>query len=36
MSKEVIVYLDEYKYSGDGNYDIMYLDFVQHQIMRDI
>lgn len=27
MSKEIIVYLDEYKYSGDGNYDIMYLDF---------
>lgn len=27
MPKEIIVYLDEYKYSGDGNYDIMYLDF---------
>lgn len=24
---EIIVYLDDYKYSGDGNYDIMYLDF---------
>ena len=24
---EVIVYLDDYKYSGDGNYDTMYLDF---------
>ena len=24
---EIIVYLDEYKYDGDGKYDIMYLDF---------
>ena len=24
---EIIVYLDDYKYSGDGKYDIMYLDF---------
>lgn len=27
MPKEIIVYLDDYKYSGDGNYDTMYLDF---------
>lgn len=27
MRKEIIVYLDDYKYSGDGNYDTMYLDF---------
>lgn len=26
-AKEIIVYLDDYKYSGDGNYDTMYLDF---------
>ena len=27
MAQEIIVYLDDYKYSGDGNYDTMYLDF---------
>ena len=27
MANEVIVYLDDYKYSGDGNFDTMYLDF---------
>lgn len=27
MSKEIIVYLDDYKYAGDGNYSTMYLDF---------
>ena len=26
-TKEIIVYLDDYKYSGDGYYDTMYLDF---------
>lgn len=25
--KEIIVYLDDYKYSGDGKYDVLYLDF---------
>lgn len=27
MGKEIIVYLDDYKYSNDGDYDTMYLDF---------
>lgn len=27
MADEIIVYLDDYKYDGDGNYDILYLDF---------
>ena len=27
MAQEIIVYLDDYKYSGDGIYDTMYLDF---------
>ena len=27
MKREIIVYLDDYKYSGDGNYDTLYLDF---------
>ena len=25
--KDIIVYLDDYKYNEKGNYDIIYLDF---------
>lgn len=35
MQKEIIVYLDDYKYSGDGNYDTMYLDFRTADDFRD-
>ena len=27
MANEIIVYLDDYKYGGDGFYDTMYLDY---------
>ena len=27
MADEIIVYLDDYKYGGDGKYDTLYLDF---------